>query len=416
MSSPANHYEVFGSGSCQRDRAQPSVPVKTLHAYLTRQVLASLLMTVAVFTFVLLLGNVLKEILTILINRQASFGLVAQAVGLLIPFVWAFALPMGMLTATLLIFGRFSADHELTAVRASGVSLLSLISPILLLSLALCGVSALVNMEIAPRCRVAYKALLESLKAEFTNLQLPEGRFIKDPQAGYIFYVAKSRKQDLEGVMLYKLENETNLVCAVRAPRGRTELDLTNQQINIYLYDAKSVSFGGNNVSQGSQGDLVINVNLNRTRKGVLPPRIDDMTFTQLWDQLHELEERLNLAQPLLNLSAEELHQRRLEWEREREDITAPVRFQIHRQVAFSFACFGFTLVGIPLGIRMHRRETNVGIFVALILVAIYYSFVLVGQTLTKHPEFAPHLIVWLPNFFFQAVGAVLLWRANRGM
>ncbi len=386
-----------------------------MHAYLTRQVLTSLVMTVAVFTFVLMLGNALKEILPWLVSGQVKFITVAKAVALLIPFVWVFALPMGMLTATLLIFGRFSADQELTAVRASGISLLSLVSPVLLLSLALCSLSALVNTYVGPRCRVAYTTLRDNLRLEFTSGVLPEGRFIKD-FPGYIFYAAKNREGNLQDIMVFVLKNETNVETTVRAPRGRIVLDTPNQLLNLYLYDAKLMTVAEGRALPLAFEEWHLQFGFAPPQEVAGKPRVDDMTFNQLREERRELERLLNLPVPLKNLTPEQARTWKTVWEHQRRDLTAPVVFHMHRQVAFSFACFGFTLIGIPLGIRVHRRETNVGVAIALLLVAVYYSFILLAQALERHPEFAPHLIVWLPNFIFQAVGAVLLWRANRGV
>jgi lipopolysaccharide export system permease protein len=321
---------------------------------------------------------------------------------------------MGLLTATLLVFGRFSADQELTAARASGISLLSLVTPILLLSLLCCGLSAWINMDLGPRSRVVYKSLLFQLKADLMNAQLPEGRFIP-VSTNYIFYVEKNDGGKLEEVMIFRLENATNVGTTLRAPRGEFVTDATNKQIILHLYDARSVTLSGPRVGVTAYPKLTLNFDLNTVTNDPGKPRVSDMTFWQLQDELHNLEEHIGLP-PDPSLTPEQLRAQVRQFARQRKDMTEPIRVEMHREVAFSFACFGFTLVGIPLGIRVHRRETNVGIAMALVLVLIYYSFIISGQSLSGRPELVPHLILWLPNFIFQAVGAVLLWRANRGI
>ena len=153
--------------------------MKTLHLYLLRQVAATLVVTVGVFTFVLLLGNVLKDVLDLLASPKATAGVLLQALALLVPFVLSFSLPIGMLTATLLTFGRFSADQELTAVRAAGISLVSAVMPVVALSLALCGICAWFNCDLGPRARVAFKELRDTVVRDTSNLSLGEGRYIE---------------------------------------------------------------------------------------------------------------------------------------------------------------------------------------------------------------------------------------------
>jgi lipopolysaccharide export system permease protein len=380
-------------------------------------VIASLLLTLTVFTFVLLLGNVLKEILTLLINGQASPMLVLEAIALLVPFVWVFALPMGLLTATLLVFGRFSADQELTAARASGISLISLVTPVLLLSLVCCGLSAWVNTDLGPRARVAYKNLIFRARAQFVNVQLPEGRFVSDIP-GYIFYVEKNDSGNLKNVTIIKPGNGTNSTITIQAPTGHIEMDATNKQLVLDLFQARSIIYGERTSIQ-SAPELILDLNPNLQTNQVYYPKISDMTFWQLRDTLNMVEQRFDSMSSMTSTNAAAPKKARAEHhssDRPVSNFVEPIRVEMHRQIACSFACFGFTLVGIPLGIRMHRRETNIGFAIGLALAVIYYSFMLMGEMFSSRADLAPHLIFWLPNFVFQAVGAALLWRANRGV
>ncbi len=391
------------NGPCTDARRSARFGLKTLHSYLTRQVVATLVMTVAVFTFVLLLGNVLKEILTLLVNRQATLSLVGHAIALLIPYVLVFALPMGMLTATLLVFGRFSADHELTAARAGGISLLALATPVLLLGVVLSGLSGWFNLEIAPQCRVGYKDLLLRLGLQQPVGLVSENQFVKD-FPGKIIYVGKVEGSTLKNVVIYELSKSslppgllseedsapetTNATTGVAVIITARSADLvknaTNRQLTLQMHDVEVVSVKTWQPLTMEHYDHVLPIPVERSEA----LKLSEMTFQQLLREYYDYKSRG--VEPM------------------------PVMVQIHRQLAFSFACLSFTLIGIPLGVQTHRRETSAGIGIALLLVLVYYSFIILGQAWETRPDHFPHFILWIPNFLFQIVGAVLLWRANR--
>jgi lipopolysaccharide export system permease protein len=388
--------------------------MKTLHLYLARQMLATLGMTVFVFTLVLLLGNVIKEILQLLIKGQATLAVALQGILLLIPYVLAFSLPIGMLTAALLVFGRFSADQELTAARASGISLVSLITPVLLLSVAVSALCAWLNFDIAPSCRTAYRSLLFSAQTNNPANALRGGEWV--PLGDYVVFVGKKLKDETNyvHVIVCQWKGTGELKKKAEAPRATMERDLAHHQIILHLHDAAAWEMTTNGFLPGASGELPLTISIESEAKALLTVPVSDMTFAQLRAQLHELERPL--AAPIyLDKTGGESPKARREVRRVVSDMTMQVMVYMHREVAFSFACIGFTLIGIPLGIRAHRRETSIGVATALVLMLIYYSFIVLAQAWQNHPERAPCVIVWLPNFIFQAVGAVLLWQANRG-
>ena len=462
--------------------------MKTLHWYLLKQVMATLVLTVCVFTAVLLMGNAMKEVLALVVKGQAPLIGIAKAFGLLIPFVISFSLPMGLLTAILLVFGRFSADQELMAARTAGVSLISLVTPILLFSVALSGLSALINLKIAPECRASYKSLIYDLAISNPATLLSENTFVTEVP-GHVIYIGKLDKDPeqphkwmMKNILLNRIE-DGELIQRIRAARGEVEYLDAEKRYIFRLFDAQmnirsdklSVIFGGdpeesNPDTNGSAetppsfpetpewmpmagGEIVLPIELAEMEKRIFKPKLSYLTFGQLRREFKRHGEIVNVddASKVALIHYSTIHAPAAEMElavtRNGEEIgrvrttgentpahlvvkilsgdiqvgdrieldRTPLKVQLHRQVSFSFAAIGFTLISIPLGIRAHRRETTAGLAMALVLILIYYSFVILGQALEGKPHLYPHFIVWIPVFLFQAIGSWMLWRTNRG-
>ena len=402
--------------------------MRILQLYLIRQVLATLLMTVLVFAFVLMLGNVLKEVLGLLVNRQADPRSVLEALALLVPYVLVYALPMGLLTATLLVFGRFSADQELTAARANGISLSALVAPLLLLSLLFSGLCAWINFDIAPRSRLAYEKLLfrvaKSSSDELSAL-LPEGRYVKQ-FPGVVLYAGTVDGQTLNNVLFYRFKDNDKIL-DIRAPRATVRKADDKQEI-LLRFSKPRILFQPAAFSNGFTSTIDVGLGDESPEDGDADKenrsgsKNSPMRRSSQWSSIRsgqvQLAVQLPSARDFGNPSLEEMTLAELL--RERDELrhqgidTTPVLVQIHRQAAFSFASIGFTLIGIPLGVRAHRRETTAGIAIAIVLVALYYGFIILGQALETQSGYLPYVILWAPNFLFQSIGAFLLWRADQ--
>jgi len=363
--------------------------MRTLHLYLTRETLATLLMTVLVFTFVLLLGNLFKEIAALIASGQVAPSFLLKAIGLLIPYVLVYSLPMGMLTATLLVFGRFSAEHELTAARAGGISLLSLSAPVLAIGVLMSALSGWMNLHVAPQCRLAYKTMLFEYGLENTAALLTEKGFTDFP--GHRVYVGSIDGDTLRDVVIYQHDEAGNLKLRMHAEEASLGVDAKTEQVMLTLRSVDGFEFSDGKERTfvySKYGPMALGKKTEASKQR--PPKLKELGFGQLRARIAELKQQ-------------------------GKDPT-PAQIQLHQKVALSFACIGFTLIGIPLAIRTHRRETNIGIAMALVLVTAYYGLIVLGQALEGHPGLLPHLWMWVPNFLFQGIGCVLLWKMNRGI
>ena len=127
-----------------------------IHRHIFANVVLTCAAAVGLFAFVLMMGNALKDLLPLMLAGQLAWDTSLRLVGLLVPFVVSYALPMGMLTGILLVLGRMSAEGEITALRAAGLSVAWLSAPILFAAILGVILCALINFQFMPVARLSY--------------------------------------------------------------------------------------------------------------------------------------------------------------------------------------------------------------------------------------------------------------------
>lgn len=369
--------------------------MRVLHRYLMTDYLIAFGMTLLVITFVMSLGAVVRAI--DLGARGVSGSILLQIFALNVPYLLTFTLPMSVLTATLLLFGRLSFDGELTAMRASGMSLWQIIAPIILLSVLLSLLCIWITAEIAPRARHAMRKVLVQLGVEDPVNLLEAGRFVKD-FPGLSIYVGERSGNRVTDVIVYELGAQ-GADTHIRAKHGAIRTDRQAKVMFIDLYEVridrrekKGREAGQTHYLNASH--YPIRLDFADLQRRPVRRKVSDMTFRELIEAMQDVRKGFP------ELKAEDVDRQRMS-----------VAVEANKRLALSISCFAFTLLAIPLGMRSKRKESTIGVGISLLLVFVFYLFIVVANSLVKYPEYRPDLIAWIPVIGAQIAGGVLLYR-----
>ena len=377
-----------------------------LDRHIFRSILVTCTGAVCLFAFVLMAGNIIRDLLGPLLSGQLELLAFGRLVLLTLLVVISYALPLGILTGVLLTLGRLSSDGEITAMRAAGLSIPRIAAPVLALSVLCVALGLWVNFESMPWAKIQYERdLAAAVRAKPLSFIVPK-RFIRD-FPGYVVYIGSMKGPEVRDVWLWQLDSEHRVLRFVHAESGRVDYDEAANDFIITLADARVEEHDRKKPEDFSKPLLVNSfgqvdpVRLSLSRYFGAPAvhqKLQWMTYAELMAEKARLE-----RDPVQPGTA-----------KQRDRDVMKVELTIQDKFTMAIAIFTFAVIGIPLGIKVSRRETSANMGIAVLLALGYYFLTVVVGWLDQHPEYRPDLILWVPNLFLLALGLWLLRRLDR--
>lgn len=375
--------------------------MQIINKYIAKSFLTTFVIALTLFVFILSIANFFK--LIDFFARGVSGIIILQIFSYGMPFFLIFAIPISVLGASYLVYSRMAADLEIVAMKACGISMWQAIRTPIMLSILLTVACVYINSEIAPRSHLARREVAQALKMDVeTPLNLLQEGVFNDEIPGLTIYIGKKNDKNIEDIIIYEY-SEAGARRTIRAETGTVSVDDTEGNvITIDLFDVKIDIAHEDDPSDLSRAKhitaghypIVLDVD-ELMRCGIVWKKKADLTLLEL---IEGLRTNVNNVMPGVLPENEQM-------------VRSSFLVEINTRMALSMSCFVFVLLGSSLGIKIHRKESMVGLGLTLILVFSFYFFVMIADTLVTKPEMRPYLIVWLPVLISSLIGTMLINR-----
>jgi lipopolysaccharide export system permease protein len=358
------------------------------------------------FVFVLVAGNILSQVSSAIASGRVSGWEGLELVGLLIPGVLPYALPLGLLTGVLIAFGRMSSQQELTAMKASGRSLGRIARPALLLAGGLALLSAWLNLEIAPSANTEYRRLLVGSAKDNPASVIVPGKLNRQ-FPGMVIRAAERDGEVLRDFWLWSVDERGRLTQTVHAREARLAPSLNSKGegiLRVELTDARLEKRQPGDETFASPSSFIQarTTSLEFAASGVFK---DGENFQRKlrWLTTSELLDAMDKGWQVAPNATRK--------EKEQGQMLAATQLMAH--LASAFSVFSLAFLAVPLAVRVGRSETFVNAAIALGVALTYYLLTSMAAYV-KDPDLRPDLLIWLPNVVVVGLAWTLLRRASR--
>jgi lipopolysaccharide export system permease protein len=372
-------------------------------------------------------------------------------------WIVALAVPMAVLIATLMAFGRMSEDNEINAMRASGISFTSILKPALIFGVIICITLTYFNNYILPEMNFYARLLQGDIHKKRPGLEIEPGHFI-NTIPDYSMIIRKDNNGMMEDVRIFSKENQ-EIQTSIYSLTG--ELEMLDDAIVLMLYDgeiheldlkdyksyrrinfkqhkiiipADDMMLARRDTSNRSDREMTVPMMLNKKenynkRSERVQTRIGRAFNKVIGDSIVPISMEAALLQmdnyrtEMLNKEMTPVEQRRQErklksLERQMNNEYRLIQnyqksqnkyaVEIHKKFSLPIACILFVLVGAPLGTLTKKGGFIVAISMGFGFFLIYYIFLIGGEELADRNRVSPFIGMWAPNFLLLITGIYL--------
>ncbi|MEO8593416.1 MAG: LptF/LptG family permease [Candidatus Solibacter sp.] len=366
--------------------------LRLLGRYIFREIFSSAVLGTLLVTFIMFL-RASDKISDLLVRSTANTRLVVELFLLVVPTVLQFTIPFGVLVGILIGLGRLSADGEITAMRAAGVSSRKVIAPVLLFAALGSGIAALATLRLTPYAFQRTTAIKNQLEATQLNAEITPRVFVEnfpntilyvgDTRAGvwrHIFVANVAPPEQRKSGMREKAQGPLITVAEEAIPFP----DFKNNRIQLSLHNYSTHEMGKDQVAHDTlapSGQQALEAS---------PP-----SWTPL--KTEAMGNRQLAAYP----------RSKPDW--------VDYQIELHKRFALPVACLMLAMVGIPLGLATRKGGRAAG-YVNAIFVAFfcYYVFFSALLNLARQKTLPVAVALWLPNAAFFVAGIVFLARLEK--